>query len=94
MAGRVAVVTGAGGGIGSATCRKLAEAGASVVLTYRQSEEQTRAVMESLPGDGHTVLQVDVADSAAVYRTVLALATLLTFSTGSMITVDGGRLLI
>jgi 3-oxoacyl-[acyl-carrier protein] reductase len=68
MAGRVALVTGAGGGIGSATCRKLAEAGASVVLTYRQSEEQTRAVMEGLPGDGHLVTQVDVADSAAVYR--------------------------
>ena len=68
MAGRVAVVTGAGGGIGSATCRKLAEAGACVVLTYRQSEEQTRAVVEGLPGDGHLVLQADVTDSAAVYR--------------------------
>jgi 3-oxoacyl-[acyl-carrier protein] reductase len=38
MSGRVAVVTGAGGGIGSAICRCLAAAGASIVLTYRQSE--------------------------------------------------------
>ncbi len=29
-----------------------------------------------------------------VARAVLALATLLTFSTGSMVTVDGGRLLV
>ena len=51
MTGRVAVVTGAGGGIGSAICGGLAEAGASVVLVYRQSKEQTQALMERLPGD-------------------------------------------
>jgi 3-oxoacyl-[acyl-carrier protein] reductase len=37
MQGKVAVVTGAGGGIGSAICLRLAQAGASVVLTYRQT---------------------------------------------------------
>ncbi len=66
MTGRVALVTGAGGGIGSAICGTLADAGASLVLAYRQSEEQTEALMKSLPGKGHMTVQVDVTDSEAV----------------------------
>ena len=68
MRGQVAVVTGAGGGIGSAISRQLAEAGAQVVLTYRQSREKTQAVAESLGGQGHLVAQAPVDDSAAVQR--------------------------
>jgi 3-oxoacyl-[acyl-carrier protein] reductase len=70
MSGQVAVVTGAGGGIGSAISRRLAEAGAQVVLTYRQSREKTQAVAESLDGEGHLVVQAPVDDSAAVQRLV------------------------
>lgn len=68
MSGRVAVVTGAGGGIGSAICRCLATAGASIVLTYRQSEAQTRAVMEGLAGKGHMMAQAPVEDSEGLKR--------------------------
>jgi 3-oxoacyl-[acyl-carrier protein] reductase len=68
MSGQVAVVTGAGGGIGSAISRRLADAGACVVLTYRQSREKTQAVSESLSGEGHMVVQAPVDDSAAVER--------------------------
>ena len=45
LAGRVAVVTGAGRGIGAATARALADAGFSVVLAARtrdQIERQSR----------------------------------------------------
>ncbi len=66
MAGKVAVVTGGGGGIGSAICRRLAEAGARVVLTYRQSEEKTKAVAESLAGEDHLVIRAQVDDSEAL----------------------------
>jgi 3-oxoacyl-[acyl-carrier protein] reductase len=66
MQGTVAVVSGAGGGIGSAISRRLAAAGARVVLTYNQSREQTEAVAESLAGEGHLVVQAPVDDSAAV----------------------------
>ncbi len=68
MAGKVAVVTGGGGGIGSAICRRLAEAGGRVVLTYRQSEEKTNAVAASLAGDGHLVVRAPVEDSVALQR--------------------------
>lgn len=68
MTGQVAVVTGGGGGIGSAICRRLAEAGAKVVLTYRRSEDKAKAVAASLAGDGHLTVPAPVDDSAALTR--------------------------
>ena len=68
MSGQVAVVSGAGGGIGSSICRKVADAGARVVLTYRQSRDKTQAVADSLSSEGHMVVQAPVDDSAAVQR--------------------------
>jgi 3-oxoacyl-[acyl-carrier protein] reductase len=68
MKSKVAVVTGGGGGIGSAICRRLAQAGARVVLTYRRSAEQTQVVADSLAGDDHMVLQASVDDRAALAR--------------------------
>lgn len=65
MIGRVILVTGGGGGIGSAICRKMASAGARVVLTYRQSLEKTKTVADSLPGDGHLVIHAPVDDYEA-----------------------------
>ena len=61
--GQVAVVTGGGGGIGSSICRRLAQAGARIVLTYRESAERTQAVADSLAGNGHYVVQASVTDS-------------------------------
>ena len=65
---KVAVVTGAGGGIGSVICHALAEAGARIVLTYRESERETRAVMERLAGEGHMMARAPVEDSAGLKR--------------------------
>jgi len=45
--GRVAVVTGGSRGIGAATVRLLAEAGAKVVFNYRQAAAAARRVVES-----------------------------------------------
>ncbi|MBX7233582.1 MAG: SDR family oxidoreductase [Caldilineales bacterium] len=66
MQGKVAVVTGGGGGIGSAICRRLAEVGASVMLTYSRDAEKAEAVANSLEGAGHLAVRALVDDSAAL----------------------------
>lgn len=72
--GKVAVVTGAGGGIGSAISRRLAEAGMKIVLTYRKSKDQTEAVAASLAGEDHMLFQAPVDDSTAQIRLARAIA--------------------
>ncbi|MGA7811152.1 SDR family NAD(P)-dependent oxidoreductase [Bradyrhizobium sp.] len=64
---KVALVTGAGGGIGLATARAFAEAGASVVLVDHD-EAKIKKAAEQLSGVGHDVLGVtgDVTNSAEV----------------------------
>lgn len=73
FAGRVALVTGASGGIGAATARLLAADGASVVLAAR-SEGPLTAVAESCRERGAAALAVptDVTDHGAVEALVAA----------------------
>ena len=63
MQNQVAVVTGAAGGIGSAICRRLAQAGARVVVGYRSKQDGAQKLANSLAGKDHLVLQVVVDDS-------------------------------
>lgn len=64
--GKVGVVTGGAGGIGAAICARLADAGATVALTYRTRDAAAAALVKSLPGTGHFARCVDVTDSAAL----------------------------
>lgn len=66
LTGKVALVTGGGGGIGSAICRRLAEAGAQVVINYNSNAQKAQAVAASLAGVNHLVIQASVTDSAAL----------------------------
>jgi NAD(P)-dependent dehydrogenase (short-subunit alcohol dehydrogenase family) len=64
--GRVAVVTGGGGGIGAATARRLSAEGVRVVVVDTD-EPRAREVAESLAGPSAWV-RADVADEADVAR--------------------------
>ena len=65
MQNQIAIVTGAGGGIGSAICHRLANAGAKVVLVDIKEPSEMQTLFESLPGEGHLVVQTHVDDSAS-----------------------------
>jgi NAD(P)-dependent dehydrogenase (short-subunit alcohol dehydrogenase family) len=73
LSGRVAVVTGATGGLGSAICRSLAGAGANVVVGFRQSEAAARSLVESLPGSDHSWKHADVTAPTSLARLADAL---------------------
>jgi meso-butanediol dehydrogenase/(S,S)-butanediol dehydrogenase/diacetyl reductase len=62
--GTVAIVTGAGSGIGEATARAFVAEGAGVVLVD-SVEEKVRDVADSLPTEQALWLQADVADPDA-----------------------------
>jgi NAD(P)-dependent dehydrogenase (short-subunit alcohol dehydrogenase family) len=67
LAGKGAVITGGGRGIGAASARLLAEAGAAVVLASR-SPDTLAATSEALRAAGHAAFEVvcDVADPAQI----------------------------
>ena len=57
---------GGAGGIGTTICRALAREGMRVVVGYHKSVDAARALVESLPGEGHAALSAPVTDSAAL----------------------------
>jgi NAD(P)-dependent dehydrogenase (short-subunit alcohol dehydrogenase family) len=76
MEGKVVVVTGAGSGIGRATCVRLAEEGARVVVSSRSEEhvEETCAEVERVAEERPLAVVLDVSDSAAVDRAFARIA--------------------
>jgi NAD(P)-dependent dehydrogenase (short-subunit alcohol dehydrogenase family) len=65
--GQVALVTGAGSGLGLATAKAFAESGASVVLAD-WNEDSVRSAVDDLTARGHkaAAIRCDVADEADV----------------------------
>ena len=66
--GHVVLVTGSSSGIGAATARQFAAAGATVVVNSATSVEAGAAVAAELPGA--TYVQADIADGAACSRLI------------------------
>ncbi len=67
LTGKIALVTGAGRGIGLAVAKELAENGAFVYINYRGSKEQAEAAAMELSNTkgGAQAIQCDVADFQA-----------------------------
>lgn len=64
FSGRVAVVTGGGGGIGSAICQRLAEEGAHVVVTDMNAVAAQEVVNKIVTNGGAAyAIEADISDS-------------------------------
>jgi 3-oxoacyl-[acyl-carrier protein] reductase len=70
LAGKVAVVTGAGRNIGRAIALALADAGAAVVVNARSNHGEADATVAAIESKGGKALAIlaDVSDEAAVQR--------------------------
>jgi NAD(P)-dependent dehydrogenase (short-subunit alcohol dehydrogenase family) len=77
LAGKVAIITGAGKGIGSVTCDYLAEDGASVALVGRDEEAlraKAAALDTAFPGRESMIMRCDVTDEEQVRKMTSAVA--------------------
>ncbi len=88
LEGRVAVVTGASSGIGTATAKRLAAAGARVAVGYNAGRDRAEKLAGELAGDGHLPVHIPMEDSeriaaaADLVRTRLGRADVLVNSAG------------
>ncbi|SOD74613.1 NAD(P)-dependent dehydrogenase (short-subunit alcohol dehydrogenase family) [Jatrophihabitans sp. GAS493] len=69
LAGRVALVTGAGRGIGLGISQALSAAGAAVAITYRKDVKSAEAAVAALPSYGKAYCS-DVADVDGAQRLI------------------------
>ena len=70
LAGRTALVTGGGRGIGRAICVRLARAGARVAVNYVSGDETAHETQRMIEADGAecALVKADVSDPDAVAR--------------------------
>ena len=68
LTGKIAIVTGGSGGIGSAVCLKLAERGAKVVVHYGGSKDAAEEVVSKIEANGGeaVALQANLSESVDV----------------------------
>src|SRR6202166_2662328 len=76
LSGMVAVVCGASSGIGAASARLFAEAGARIVVGYNKGVERANAVIGQLAGGGqtgfHRAMHLPLEDTAQIKKVALA----------------------
>jgi 3-oxoacyl-[acyl-carrier protein] reductase len=72
LAGKCAIVTGGSRGIGRAIALGLADAGADVLLTYREKSAEAEGVVKSIEAKGRRAkaVRMDVTDRASIDATV------------------------
>ena len=76
LGGKVAVVTGASSGIGAASARLFAEAGARIVVGYNRGVDRANAVVAGLAGSGqpgfHRAMHLPLEDTAQIKKVAAA----------------------
>ena len=72
LAGKVAVVTGGSSGIGAASARGLAAAGARVVVGYNKGADRAAALVAELAGAGHRAMHLPLEDTAQIRKVAAA----------------------
>ena len=70
--GKVAVVTGGSSGIGAASARMLAAAGAKVVVGYNKGADRAAALIAELSGSGHMAMHLPLEDTAQIRKAAAA----------------------
>ena len=70
LRGKVAIVTGAGGGVGSATTKKLAESGSKVVMVGRHREKLTKIISEIGDRKNLLAIKADITKEAEVLNVI------------------------
>lgn len=68
LKGKRVVVTGGSRGIGASIVQLLAEEGAQVAFTYSSREEAAAQVAQSLSGEGHFYVKMDIASEESVQQ--------------------------
>ena len=70
--GKVVLVTGATGGIGTAICHQAAHHGARVMVAYRSQKQKAQDLLSKLPHQTtqHIMLQLDVSEANSVQQAI------------------------
>jgi 3-oxoacyl-[acyl-carrier protein] reductase len=63
---KVAVIAGGSGAIGAASARRLARAGARIVVGYNSKSEQAQAIVAELPGSGHQAVRIPMLETPLI----------------------------
>ena len=74
LQGQAALVTAVAAASGRAICRRLAAAGARIIITYSRDQGKARAAADALAGGDHLIIRAPVDDSEAQARLAAAIA--------------------
>ncbi len=72
FSGKRVLITGGSRGIGRACAVGFADRGATVAINYRSNNDAAAETLETLNGEGHSMLQADITDPEAVEGLVAA----------------------